>query len=62
MQLKLKDVKQGEFVRRKPDSRKTYIRKEYDQSTKKYTLQDFEDINRCLYLKGSTEVHVGFDF
>ncbi len=60
--MQIKDVKQGEFVRRKPDSKKTYIRREYDQSTKKYTLEDFEDINRCLYLKGSTEVHVGFDF
>ena len=60
--MQLKDVKQGEFVRRKPDSKKTYIRKEYDQSTKKYTVQDFDDINRCLYLKGSTEVHVDFTF
>jgi hypothetical protein len=60
--MQLKDVKQGEFIRFYPDSNKTYIRKEYDQSTKKYAVQDFDDINRYRYLKGSTEVHVGFTF
>jgi hypothetical protein len=60
--MQLKDVKQGEYIRLKPDSNKTYIRREYDQRTKKYAVQDFDDISRYRYLKGSTEVHVGFTF
>lgn len=60
--MQLKDVKQGEYIRLQPDSNKTYIRKEYDRSTKRYAVQDFDDISRYRYLKGSTEVHVGFTF
>jgi hypothetical protein len=60
--MQIKDTKQGEFIRLTPDSTKTYIRKEYDKSTKKYVVQDFDDISRYRYLKGNTEVHVGFTF
>ena len=60
--MQLKDVKQGEFIRFKLDSNKTYVRKEYDPSTKKYAVQDFDDINHYRYVKGTTEVHVDFTF
>jgi hypothetical protein len=61
-QMRLKDVPQGEFVRRKLDSKITYTRAEYDRSFKKYCLDDWEDISRQIMLKGSTLVWVGFEF
>jgi hypothetical protein len=60
--MQLKDVKQGEYIRLKPDSKKTYIRLDYDRSTKRFAVQDFDNINYFRYLKGTTEVHVDFTF
>ncbi len=60
--IKLKDVKPGEFIRRKPDSLKTYRRGVYDRSAKKYACDDWDDISREILLKGSTLVYVGFTF
>jgi hypothetical protein len=61
-QIPLKDVPQGEFVRRKLDSKITYTRAEYDRSLKKYCLDDYADISRQVLLKGSTLVWVGFEY
>ena len=61
-QMQLRNVQQGEFVRRKLDSKITYTRAEYDRSFKKYCLDDWEDISRQIMLKGSTLVWVGFEF
>jgi hypothetical protein len=60
--VKLKDVKRGEFVRRKPDALTTYTRGEYDRSSKTYSLEDWDDINREVFLKGTTLVYIGFEF
>jgi hypothetical protein len=61
-QVALKDAKPGEFIRRKPDSRITYRRGEYDRSQRKYALEDWDDHCREIYLKGSTMVWVGFTY
>ena len=61
-QIPLKDVRRGEFLRRKLDSKKTYTRGEYDRSYKRYRCDDWGDINRDIMLKGSQLVWVGFDF
>ena len=60
--VQLKDVKRGEFVRRKPDAKTTFIRGEYDREAKAYSLVDWEDINREVFLKGSTIVYINFEF
>lgn len=60
--MQVKDVKKGEFLRLSPDSKKTYVHRGYDRGHKKYAVQDFDDINRYRYLKGETQVHVGFTF
>lgn len=62
MKKELRNVKQGEFVKRWPDALTTYIRGAYDKATKTYALIDTDDISRVLYRKGSTEVYVDFDF
>lgn len=62
MLQKVEDIKIGEFVKRKPDARKVYKRGEYDQSSKRYELQDTEDHCRFIYVKKGTELDVGFDY
>jgi len=63
MQLvKLKDIKNGEFIRITTTANKTYIKGEYIREIKKYAVQDCEDANRYRYLKGSKMVAVGFTY
>jgi hypothetical protein len=59
---KLSDVKPGDFVIRKPNSKSVFTRESYDRSTKTFCLTDTMNINRSLYLKGSTIVYIGFTY
>ena len=61
-QVLVSEVTKGEFVRRKPDSKVTFTRGEYNRSFKRYCLDDWDDISRQIMLKGSTLVWVGFEF
>ena len=58
----LKDVKKGDYFRRKPDAKTVYIRGQYDRTEKDYSCIDDMDINREIFLKGSTKVWVGFTY
>ena len=60
--VQLKDVKKGEYIKRKPDAKKVFTKGEYCRFDKKYSCDDWEDISRCIMLKGSTIVYIGFDF
>lgn len=60
--IKLKDVKKGEYFKRKADAKKVFIRGDYIREDKKFECQDFDDINHFVYLKGDTLVFVGFEF
>lgn len=60
--VSLKNVKKGEFVKRKPDSKKVYIKGDYDHASKTFSLIDADDMNREIFLKGSTVVHIGFTY
>lgn len=60
--IKLKDVKKGEYFKRKADAKKVFIRGDYVREDKKFECQDFDDINHFVYLKGDTLVFVGFEF
>ena len=59
---KLSATTKGEYIRRKADSKVTYIRGHYDRQSKTYSLTDAEDMNREIFLKGSTIVFVGFTY
>ena len=61
-QVKLKDVKPGDFLKRKPDAVAVYTRGAYDRSTKRFACGDWSDINREIYLRGDALVWVGFTF
>jgi hypothetical protein len=60
--IKLSDVKPGEYVMRKVDSKKVYVRGSYDKGTKTFSLTDTKDISREIFLKSSTMVFVGFTY
>lgn len=66
--MKIKDLKKGDYFTRKPLSyaeakpSQVYIKQEYDQSTKKYWCQKWDDISKGMELKGDTEVYQDFIF
>ena len=57
-----RNVTKGEFVKRKADSKKVYVRGDYCRYSKAYVLQDWNDINRQIYIKANKPLFVGFDF
>jgi hypothetical protein len=59
---KVESIKSGEFVKRKPDASKVYKRGAYDASTKRYALQDCDDISREVFVKRGTELCIGFEY
>jgi hypothetical protein len=58
----LRDVPKGEFVRRKEGAKTTYRKGDYDRATKSFSLIDWDDANREIFVKASKLVHVGFTF
>lgn len=58
----LKDLKHGEFFKLKEDSKRVYIKDEYDRSEKKYCCIAFDDISAWRMFKGDKKVFAGFTF
>jgi hypothetical protein len=56
----LRNIPPGSFIKRKPTSKKVYIRGEYDKGSKTYSVWEYEDMNNEIFLKGSTKVYAGF--
>ena len=61
-QTAIKNVIKGDYVKRKADAKTVFVVGDYDRSTKTYCLQDTNDINRCVYIKASKPVFVGFEY
>jgi hypothetical protein len=60
--ITLKNVKPGDYVKRKSDSKAVYIKGAYDRTTKSFELIDTDDINKVVYIKASKLVYVGFTY
>jgi hypothetical protein len=59
----IKNLKAGEYFKRKPDANKVYTRAEYCRDVKKYQCDDHSDIwGNGLQLKGNTLVYIGFTY
>ena len=58
----IKDLKIGEFFKLKENSKRVYIREEYDRSERKYCCTAWDDISVCRMFDGSKKVFVGFTF
>jgi hypothetical protein len=56
----------GDLVKRKPDAKAVYVINHRNKATKErkaeYSLSDWEDMNREIFLNEDTMVYVGFDF
>ena len=57
----VESIARGEFVRRKADG-KVFIRGEYDRATRRFSLEDANDIGREVFVKRGTVLHIGFDY
>ena len=60
--MQLKELKKGDYFKRKATSSIVYVKGEYIRSIKKYSCYKFEDINSEIFLKGATEVITDFTF
>jgi len=61
-EIKIKDLKAGEFFKRKPDAKGVFVRGDYDRSSKSFSAHDFDDICREIFIKADKTVFVGFTF
>jgi hypothetical protein len=59
---RVEDLPLGEYVKRKADASKVYIRSSYDRSTKTYELMDYGDVSRSIYVKRGTVLFYGFTY
>jgi len=59
---KISQVKNGEYIKRKPESSKVYIRGAYCKISKAYSCVNFDDINNEIFIKSNTMVFVNFTF
>ena len=57
METMLKDLKNGDLFRLKPDG-PVWMRDEYDRSTKKYCVHKWDDVNHWSLKKGTIKVYV----
>jgi hypothetical protein len=60
--LAVESIKQGEFVKRKADAVKVYIRGDYDRASKRYSLTDAEDMSRQVWVKKGCQLFIGFTY
>ena len=60
--LPIKQVKKGDFIKRKSDSLKVYIKGDYDRSLKGFWITDYFDISHSMILKSNKIVFNDFIF
>lgn len=62
--VRLAELKQGTFFKRKPFSNTVWVRDEYSHFDKKYYCEKQNQQNTYgdMYLKGSTIVYIGFEY
>ncbi len=60
--MKLKELKKGDYFKRKATDSIVYVKGDYIRYIKKYVCYKFDDINSGVCLKGATEVITDFTF
>ena len=62
-EVRLRAVKKGEFIRRKPDAKTTFKRGDYvrEDGWNRYSLIEWFG-DKEIFLKGTTKVWIGFTF
>ena len=58
----IKELKKGEFLKRKADAKEVYIKDYYDRASKSFCCIAYSDINNWVFIKANKKVFVGFTF
>lgn len=58
----IRELKKGEFLKRKPDAKEVYIKGDYDKASKSFCCVAYSDINKWVFIKATKRVFVGFTF
>jgi len=61
-EIALRHVGVGDILKRKPNAKTVFIVNHYDRASKTWSLSDWHDMNREIFLKSDTLVYVGFEF
>jgi len=63
-EIALRHLSVGDLVKRKPNAKAVYVINHRNKATKtrpaEYSLSDYEDMNREIFLKEDTVVYTGF--
>ena len=63
---RVKDLKQGEMFTlikvKEPTVKQVWIRDYYDRSSNTYSVFNYDDVEKEMFLKGDTEVFTDFTF
>lgn len=60
--ITIKNVKPGEYIKRKEDAKTVYIKGAYIRSLKGFECTDTEDINKTIVIKADKLVFIGFTY
>ena len=64
--IALRHLNVGDLVKRKPNAKAVYIINHRNKATKtrlaEYSLSDYEDMNREIFLNEDTVVYTGFSY
>ena len=60
--LTMKQVKSGDYIKRKIDAKAVYIKGAYDRATKSFSCIDADDMNKEIFIKADKIVFVGFTY
>jgi hypothetical protein len=60
---KLKDLKKGDFFKRRPTSKKVYMKGDYDRSDKTYECNSTDDVwSTGIFIKPNKVVYTDFEY
>jgi hypothetical protein len=51
---KVENIKKGTLIKRTATAKKTFLRGDYNRESKRYELQDYDDISAFIYVKKGT--------
>lgn len=58
----IKNVKPGDYIKRKADAKAVYVKGEYCRTSKAFECYDADDINKTIMIKSDKLVFVGFTY
>lgn len=60
--MKVRELKRGDYFKRKENAARVLVRGEYVREIKKFSCYYFDDVNREIFLSGNTEIFTDFEF